>query len=73
MSDGYDVINYVDDFVGVGVPSVASSAFEHLKNILHRLGLDISVKKLTLPTMKVVCLGVEIDSVNKTIAILMKN
>ena len=73
MSDGYDVINYVDDFVGVGVPSVASSAFEHLKNVLHRLGLDISVKKLIPPTMKAVCLGVEIDSVNKTIAILMKN
>ena len=43
--DGYDVINYVDDFVGVGVPSVASSAFEHLKNILQRMGLDISVKE----------------------------
>ena len=66
---GYDVINYVDDFVGVGVRSVASAAFEHLKNVLHRLGLEISVKKLVPPTTKAVCLGVEIDSVNKTIAI----
>ena len=54
--DGYDVINYVDDFVGMGIPSVESASFEHLKNVVP-------------PTTKAVCLGVEIDSINKTIAI----
>ena len=67
--DGYNVVNYVDDFVGVGIRSVASVAFEHLKNVLQRLGLEISVRKLVPPTTKAVCLGVEIDSINKTISI----
>ena len=66
--DGYDIINYVDNFVGVGIRSVASAAFEHLKNVLQRLGLEMSVKKLVPPTTKAVCLGVEIDSINKTIS-----
>ena len=66
---GYDVINYVDDFVGVATPSVAHQSYEHLTKLLERLGLDVSVKKLVSPSTSAICLGVEIDTVAKTIAI----
>ena len=67
--DGYDVINYVDDFVGVATPSVAKKSYDHLSKLLERLGLDVSVKKLVPPATSAVCLGVRIDTVEKTIAI----
>ena len=67
--DGYDVINYVDDFVGVATPSVAKESYDHLSKLLERLGLDVSVKKLVPPATSAVCLGVRIDTVEKTIAI----
>ena len=67
--DGYDIINYVDDFVGVGISSIAGAAFDHLRYVLACLGLDVSIKKLIPPTTKAVCLGVKTDSINKTIAI----
>ena len=37
--DGYDIINYVHDFV-----VVARKSYDHLTKLLHRLGLDVSVK-----------------------------
>ena len=62
--DGFDVINYVDIS-----PSMAQRSYDHLKNLLERLGLDVRVKKLVTPSMSAICLGVEIDTVAKTIAI----
>ena len=67
--DRYDVINYVDDFVGFGTPSVARASVGHLRNLLSRLGLNISAQKLVAPCTKVTCLGTEIDTVAKTISI----
>ena len=66
---GYNVINYVDDFVGVGTPDVAQRSFDYLRSLLQELGLDVSDKKLIAPCTKVVCLGVEIDAFAKTISI----
>ena len=66
---GYNVINYVDDFVGIGMPSVASASYHCLLDLLRRLGLDVSQKKLCPPSTKAICLGVEIDTVRRTIAI----
>ena len=67
--DSYDVINYVDDFIGVATPSVAKQSYDHLIKLLECLGLDVSVKKLVSPSTSAICLGVEIDTVAKTIAI----
>ena len=67
--DGFDVVNYVDDFVGIGVPSVAQRSYDRLCEILGDLGLDISVKKLVAPCTKVTCLDVDINTVDRTIAI----
>ena len=66
---GYNVINYVDDFIGLGVPSVVHASFDTLCVLLRQLGLDVSQKKLIAPTTKAVCLGVEIDAVRRTISI----
>ena len=53
-SRGYGIINYVDDFVGVGAPSMAKASFDVLLALLCRLGLDISQKKLVPPGTKAV-------------------
>ena len=68
-SQGYDVINYIDDVIGFGTISTAKPSFEALKSLLHKLGLDISFKKLVTPTTKVTCLGVDVDTVDFTVSI----
>ena len=65
----YDVINYVDDFIGLGVPSVAYASFHALCILLHQLGLDVSQKKLVAPTTKAICLGIKIDTIRHSISI----
>ena len=66
---GFDVLNYVDDFVGIGTPSVARRSYDALIQLLQKLGLEVSAKKLVPPSTKAVCLGIEIDSENCTVAI----
>ena len=66
---GFDVLNYIDDFLGFGVPSVAKKSFDALFEIMTELGLTISAKKLIYPATKAVCLGIEIDTVQGTLAI----
>ena len=64
---GCQVINYVDDFIGVGLPSIAKRYFDSLYKLLQDLA--ISVKKLVEPSAQVVCLGVLIDSAAGTISV----
>ena len=68
-SQGYDVINYIDDVIGFGTISTAKPSFDTLTKLLKNLGLDISVKKLVQPTTKATCLGVEVNTENFTVAI----
>ena len=66
---GYRIIDYIDDYIGVALPSVASDAFDALVYVMSQFGLTISKKKLVSPSTKVVCLGVLIDSIEGTIQI----
>ena len=66
---GYTMIDYIDDYVGMGVPSVAWSSYDALTHLMRELGLTISTKKLVPPATQVTCLGVLIDTVRGTIAI----
>ena len=67
---GYPLLfNYIDDLNYTGLPSQMDAAFNFLKNLLVELGLDISPKKLVPPSTLVTCLGILIDSINKTISI----
>ena len=65
--------NYIDDLIFTGLPSKIHLAYEFLKNLLSELGLDISDKKLVPPSTSAVCLGILIDTVDRTIAIPQKN
>ena len=67
--NGFEVINYIDDFLGVGVPSDARRSFEKLHDVMTSLGLTISAKKLVPPTTQAVCLGILIDTIKGTVAI----
>ena len=66
---GYDVINYIDDIIGFGTISTAEPSYHTLLQLLEKLGLDISVKKLIQPCTKATCLGVEVDTKYFTVAV----
>ena len=66
---GFCVIDYIDDYIGVGIPSVARAAFASLFKLMKDLGLTISDSKLVPPSTQVVCLGVLIDTEKGTVSI----
>ena len=44
---GFTIIDYIDDYVGVGVPSVTWASFHTLPKLMTQLGLMVSDKKLS--------------------------
>ena len=66
---GFTVLNYVDDFLSISTPSVAEASFAFLYDLLGKLGLAVSQKKLVPPSHVAVCLGVEINTKTRTVAI----
>ena len=61
--------NYIDDMIYTGLPDEIQDSYDTLINLLHELGLEISESKLVSPTSRAVCLGIEIDTVNRTLRI----
>ena len=59
---GFCIIDYIDDYIGVGVPSVAHASYHSLLNLMGCLGLSVSQKKLVPPSTRATCLGVLIDT-----------
>ena len=68
-SRGHRITNYIDDLIGHGVKSQIHDSFNTLLALLHDLGFQISDKKLVAPTACATCLGVEVDTVNFTLAV----
>ena len=66
---GYTIIDYINDYVGAGIPIVATASYAALIGLMNELGLTISQKKLVSSSMQVTCLGMLIDTVNGTISI----
>ena len=66
---GFCVIDYINDYVGLGVPDVAHASYDCLFHLMKDLGLTISDKKLVAPSTKVVCLGVLINTEEGTFSI----
>ena len=67
---GYpNLYNYIDDLVYTGLPGVIHQSYNTLLALLQELGLEISTSKLIEPTHIAVCLGIEINSVNRTLQI----
>ena len=67
--EGFSVINYIDDFLGYGMPSVARASFDMLLRTMRQLGLDVSDKKLVEPATQAVCLGILVDTIEGTVSI----
>ena len=63
------LFNYIDYLIYTGLPSKIHNSYQFLLNLLQELGLDISFKKLVPPATSVICLGILVDSVQKTISI----
>ena len=64
-----NLYNYIDDLIYTGLPVDIYRSFDTLKALLQELGLEISVAKLIQPTTKAVCLGIEINTVTRTLSI----
>ena len=65
----YDVINYIDDVIGISLPSVTGKAFTELQSLVLQLGFEVSVKKLVAPSTCVNCLGIIVDTKNYTVLV----
>ena len=63
------LLNYIDDLIYCGLPSIISTSYQFLLDLLQDLGLDINHKKLCPPRTKVVCLGILFDTIHRTISI----
>ena len=61
--------NYIDDLIYTGLPSEIHRSYKLLTQLLADLGLDISLKKLVPPSTSVTCLGIQIDTIQRTISI----
>ena len=68
---GYSAVNYIDDLGGVNTPDKASLAFDELGKILGEIGILESVNKATPPSIKMLFLGIQLDSVSQTLSIDM--
>ena len=71
-SQKFWVMAYLDDIVGVAHPHQANEAFLTLTHLLQHLGLPSNDKKVEPPDHKIICLGIEIDAKQGTLAISKK-
>ena len=66
---GYDITNYIDDILGIELPSRVDASFDALGHLLSHLGFEISQNKLVKPSTCVNCLGILVDTKNFTLSI----
>ena len=66
---GLSTFNYLDDFIGVSPPTLATSHFNEVGVLLHRLGLDESIDKSCPPSPVMTCLGVELNTLDFTLSV----
>ena len=63
---GYpNLLNYTENLIYIGLPSTIQASSEFLLQLLQELGQN----KLVAPSRSVVCLGILVDLVNRTISI----
>ena len=66
---GFYTMSYVDDLLGAELRSKARGSYKSMVALLQELTIPISTSKLTPPTTKLTCLGIEVDSVKATLSI----
>ena len=67
------LLNYIDDLIYIGLPSKIHQSYHFLLSLLKDLGLEVSDSKLVPPSTCVTCLGIHVDTVNKTLSIPQQN
>ena len=67
--NGYNLINYLDDFGGVKKPSKANEAFAQLGTLLSDLGVQEATQKAEAPSTNMEFLGIHLDTVSMTMSI----
>ena len=67
--EGANLRCYIDDYIAVLPSTKADHVFQRLCALLDELGLPINYEKLTPPTKKLSCLGIDIDIDNNTMSI----
>ena len=67
--EGFYLMSYIDDLLGAENGPKAQESFEKMCKLLKDLNIPISEANLTAPTTKIVCLGIEIDSVRASMSI----
>jgi len=67
--DGFEIINYLDDFCGVEHPEDADRAFAYLGNILQYLGIEEAINKASEPSTRSAFLGIWFDTVKMTMEV----
>ena len=65
----HNLLNYIDDFIGVDEPAVVHSHFQQLLSLMAKLGIPISQEKLFPPSEEVPCLGILINVTRGTLSI----
>ena len=65
----FQVINYIDDILGIELPSRVDASFDALSALLNHLGFEISYNKLVKPATCVNCLGILVNTENFTLSI----
>ena len=63
------LMNYIDDLIYIGLPSKIYNSYSQLLSLLEELGLEISQSKLVPPSTSVVCLGIQVNTVARTLSI----
>ena len=66
---GLSTFNYLDDFIGVSPPTLATTHFTELGVLLNQLGLEESVAKSCPPSPIMTCLGVELNTLDLTLSV----
>jgi len=60
---------YIDDFYGAATPEVSTTVFQRMNSVFHELGLIASPDKDVSPCTRMICLGVEVDTVSMTLTV----
>lgn len=66
---GFSTFNYLDDFIGVSPPPLATSHFNEVGALLHHLGLEESIDKSCPPSPVMTCLGVQLNTRDFTLSV----
>ena len=66
-NNGYHLCSYIDDLMSADPAEVAECGYYDLCTLLENVNIPVSVSKLVSPCTRMVCLGIEVDSIEQTL------